>query len=248
MAQKIHYQAVSRTFFVAAAVTLPFSAFSQPLSKTFKVEEHPSVINTVAPRGQTNFVFSSFSQPLVKKQSSSAWINNPVQIAKTFSVFTQFSLPSVLKNPVVDEQPSPLFEIEPPSSAPFTGFLQFSQPVRFKGPAAFEATWTFIPFIEQPDTHDGVFVDHRKKRKRHDLIEDELARKAKLRADIELAIYGPDIPFEVPDVKYEIPRQIEFGNLASIVANAQHNQYVLAQKKSDDDDETDFEELLKDIL
>lgn len=130
--KKIQYPATSKTLFVAAAITLPFSAFSQPLPSKQTAHLQQSVVNTPVASAQASSVaaavFSQFSQPQRAAFFNSAWSGTPIQLAPAAATFSQFSQPQFSKTTLPDEQPSALFEVLPPQPVPVVSFAQFSQP------------------------------------------------------------------------------------------------------------------------
>lgn len=139
-----------------------------------------------------------------------------------------------------------------PAPAQFAGFARFSDSWKPRtSVACLFSTFTFSPNFIPKDTHDIVFVDHRKKRKKkRDFVLDELEIKRKRREAIELAFYGPPVEYSLPDlVLPESPKAPpDVGALAQIMAARQIEERNHKRTKEAQDDEDDFENLLKDFL
>lgn len=107
-----------------------------------------------------------------------------------------------------------------------------------------------LSLIPIPDTHDLVFIgdQFRKKKKRPDLIDEELARKAKLRADLELAIYGPP-PVEPPQPAAAIPIALSpnVEDLAKIIVQMKTAELDAHRKALERDDEDVIDLILRDL-
>lgn len=99
------------------------------------------------------------------------------------------------------------------------------------------------------DTHDGVWVK-RKRKRGPDPIELEIEEKAKRRAALELAVYGPEVEYQEPPALVA-PTPVmppDVSDLAKVIAQAQVAQYHAARLQSDLDDEDDLESILREIL
>jgi len=205
----------------------------------------------VAPPPAQATVFTSFSQPQRKAFRPVAWTFSPqAQTAQT-AVFTAFSqpLPSRIKLP--DELPSALFEVELPIAPPFTGFARFDQVIRPKSQicllAAFQSEQLFVP---QPDTHDLVFMgDQFRKKKRRDLIDEEISRKERLRRDLEQAVYGPEVVYSPPAAAQPDPKAAppNVEELARSILAAREAQANAQRAAIDEDDENVIEMILRDL-
>lgn len=105
-----------------------------------------------------------------------------------------------------------------------------------------------IQYQTPPDTHD-VYVK-RKSKRRHDWIEDELAAKARRRAAIELAVYGPEVTYEPAPVPFDLPSAPapDVTGLAQAIMAAQTQQKQAIAALRDQDEETDLEAILREIL
>jgi hypothetical protein len=99
------------------------------------------------------------------------------------------------------------------------------------------------------DRHDiGGFV--KKKKKHPDLIDEELQRRARLRADLELAFYGPvPEPLAPPKIDIQLSAQpLDVKALADIMAAQSHKQMLAQIAAAGDEDEADLEAILRDIV
>ena len=95
--------------------------------------------------------------------------------------------------------------------------------------------------------HSGGYV---KKRKDHDLIDEELARRGRLRSDLELAFYGPEPePLPFPKVVVQQAKApIDVGQLAGIMGDLTHQQMLKRMALENEDEENYLELILKGIL
>lgn len=236
-----------------------FSQFSQPAQKplspalaaSVQFEVTPPVF--VPPPPTPPAVFSSFSQPIVRpavlpSERPSALFEAPPQQIIT-PVFTRFSQPAARPS-LPAERPNQLLEVAPPSLPPFTGFAQFSIPVRPVNCAIKFAS--FQPtqlFVAQPDTHDLVLVsDQFRKKKRRDPIQDELDRRARLRADLELAVYGPEVTYEPQRPVIEAPKAPpNVGELAAVIMRVKEAEREAQRHAIDQDDEDVIELILRNL-
>ncbi len=206
-------------------------------------------VGFVPPPAVQAAVFSQFSQSQTKpKQVIADFTNAPQPAFVQPYIFSAFAQPAAQRLPFPDEQPSTLFEVEPPQPAPFTGFAQFEIPLRVKVNQALYAWEWWQPITLPIDTHDGVWVKKKKKRG-PDPIDLELAEKASRRAALELAIYGPPVvddykPAEAP--KYSPPPDVTELVKTVLAAQQAHQQRIRAKDMADDED--DLESILKDIL
>lgn len=204
------------------------------------------------PPAQAAPVFTQFSQPIAQPKTAVqiGFTNAPQPAFVQPYVFGTFSQPLLLRNPVADEQPSTLFEVEPPQAPPFTGFATFEGIIRAKFNVALHATRWWQPITLPVDTHDGVWVKKKKKRG-PDPIDLELEEKARRRAAIELAVYGPDpdisaqISPEKPVIHSPPPDVTDLVRIAIAMQQAEKERLQQEQIKSDEDD---LEAILKDIL
>lgn len=99
-----------------------------------------------------------------------------------------------------------------------------------------------------PDTHDGgVFVKKKRKKYAHDAVDEDFRKRKRLRADLELAIYGP--PVEITGSLYDplvgvVPNPIYDVELIKAVLKAAEFQ---AQKAAEEE-QAEEEEALGIIL
>lgn len=163
--------------------------------------------------------------------------------------FTQFSQPIAPRVVLPDEQPSALFEIEPPTSPPFTGFARFDLPIRAKYNVALFTNFTIVPFTPVVDTHDGVWVKRKKKRSGPDPLDLELEERAKRRAAIELAIYGPEVTYEPPPSPIAEPSKPppNTEELTRIIMQMKAAEFEAKRRADEQDDEDVLEMILKDL-
>ncbi len=99
------------------------------------------------------------------------------------------------------------------------------------------------------DTHDGVWVKKKRKRVGPDPIELELAEKAKRRAALELAVYGPEVVYTTPEPVFESSKtHVDVTELAKVIANAQLAHYQAMRSQEDQDEESELESILREIL
>lgn len=247
---------IATTFagFVPPVPTTPtvFAAFSQP-SRAANLATQISWVQTPVVPAQAAALFTTFSQPaflrvnLPDEQPSALFEIAPPQ-PSPFTGFLAFSLPLSNRTLLPDEQPSALFEVLPPQSPPFTGFAQFTGQIRVKAnPSTGFQSFLFVP--STPDTHDLVFDVYRKKKPRRDLIDEELARKAKLRAGLELAAYGPPLEISYESIPEALPVAAppDVAGLTKTILQAQEAQQQAMQAKHIADEEDDLEMILKEI-
>lgn len=243
MARKLQYQAISKTLFVPAATVAVFSAFSQPVPvRSIPAHQQTSVAFALPPAAAPTGVFSAFDGPRKRATLQHSFVFTPNAPAQPVAIFTQFSQPLPSRVPAPDDQAFNFFEPERPIVPPFTGFLQFSQPIKARFQACLlQSVFNFPYFIPQ-DTHDGVYVK-RKRKHRKDPLDLEIESRAKLRAGIERAIYGDPV-----QIKYELPKTViqrpapDVVELAQaiIAARAAEKQAVLMKAKQDDEDDLDM--------
>lgn len=239
----------------AQAFTAPFSQFSQPqISRINLPDEQPSALFEVLPPQQVTPVFARFSEPLQRRITPQSFSNAPLfQFVQSY-VFGQFSQPQFNKITLPDEQPSALFEVLPPSPPPFTGFAKFSDAwIVKKANVSLFTTFNFVPFVVTPDTHDIVFLDDRKKRKKRkqpDLIQQELNERQKRREAIELAIYGPVVEYSLPEYTPEPKPQpkADVNGLAQVILARRQEDEANRLMKIRQAEEDEFEDLLKDLF
>lgn len=233
----------------------PFSQFSQPLPTRINLpDEQPSILFEVLPPQSFTLVFSRFGEPLQRRSWSQSFSNAPLfQFIQPY-VFGQFSQPQFNKLSLPDEQPSALFEVLPPPLPPFTGFAKFSDVWTIKKfNVSLFTTFNFTPFVITPDTHDIVFLDDRKKRKKRkqpNLIQQELDERQKRREAIELAAYGPIVEYSLPEYTPEQKYQpkADVNGLAQVILARRQKDESNRQMKIRQDEEDEFEDLLKDIF
>lgn len=233
----------------AAAV---FTQFSQPARKAV---QQASWRFDLAPIQTQTAVFTRFSQPQIPRinlpdeQPSALFEVAPPPVISI--AFAQFSQPLPARIVIPDEQPSALFEVLPPPIPPFTGFARFSEYLPKKSVvflySQFQPEELFVPV---PDTHDLVFMgDHFRKKKRRDLIDEEISRKDRLRRDLEQAVYGPEVVYspaaaKEPDAKAAPPNVEE---LAKTIMAAREAQAKAHRASIDEDDENVIEMILRDL-
>ncbi len=90
----------------------------------------------------------------------------------------------------------------------------------------------------------------KKKSKQPNSIDLELAEKAKRRAAIELAVYGPEVEYSPPPAPFVAPAAppVDVAELAKVIAAAQAQQRQAVAAQASDDDEGDLESILREIL
>jgi hypothetical protein len=236
-----------------AQAALEFTQFSQPIFKK-PIQQQPW-LTTPAFIAPVNPPFSQFSQPrpsrvtLPDEQPSTLFEVAPPPIVSI--AFSQFSQPRYPRTVLADEQPSALFEVLPPPAPPFTGFARFEEVIRARARVDLLTQFSFTPLFIPPDTHDLVFMgdQFRKKKKGKSPIDLELERKAKLRADLELAVYGPEVSYEPPVVEIPAtpaaPPNVEELTRAIMAARAAHEHAQRAEIEQDDEDV--IEMILRDL-
>lgn len=239
----------------AQAAIGPFSKFSQPLPNRINLsDEQPSPLFEVLPPQSFTPVFARFGEPLQRRLQPQSFSNAPLfQFVQPY-VFCQFSQPQFNKLTLPDEQPSALFEVLPPPTPLFTGFAEFSDAWTIKKfNVSLFTTFNFTPFVITPDTHDIVFLDDRKKRKKHkqpNLIQQELDERQKRREAIELAAYGPVVEYSLPEYTPEQKPQpkADVNGLAQVILARRQEDEANRQMKIRQAEEDEFENLLKDLL
>lgn len=174
----------------------------------------------------------------------------PQPPAQAAPIFSQFSQPQFQRSVIPDEQPSALFEFAPPAP-PFTGFCTFEGPIKAKLNVALISSRWWQPITLPVDTHDGVFVKKKRKKLDRDPIELELEEKARRRAAIELAVYGPEpeisaqISPEKPVINRPPPDVSELARMVLATREAEAERIRQEQIQAEEDD---IEAILKDIL
>jgi hypothetical protein len=248
--------AVIATSFVGFVAPPPaqaavFSQFSQPTAPRISLpDEQPSALFEAPPPPQPTAVFARFSEPAPIRRTLDSFTNAPQPAFVQPYVFGQFSQPVASRTVLTDEQPSALFDVEPPALPPFTGFAQFEgiQRARFN-----VAVFSDIKFVVSPitvDTHDGVWVKRKRKRTGPDPIEFELAEKAARRAALELAVYGPEVEYSEPPTVFAAPapKPVNVADLAKVISVAQAQQIQAKRSQAEQDEESDLEAILREIL
>lgn len=203
------------------------------------------------PPVQAARVFTQFSAPQPKKAVNAAsWqFVAPPARAQT-AIFSAFSQPQ-FNRVLIDEVPSSFFEPQPPPVPPFTGFAKFDLPIQVKFKVALYADRWWQPITLPVDTHDGVFVKRKKKRHGPDPIDLELEKKAKRRAALELAVYGPEpeIPAQIsPETAVINSPPVDVTELARAILAAQQAQVESIRAQEIADEEDDLESILREIL
>ena len=203
------------------------------------------------PPAQAAPVFTQFSQPQAKAKSviHAGFTNTPQPAFVQPYVFSAFSQPLPTRV-LIDEIPSSFFEPEPPILPPFTGFCTFEVPFRAKLNIALISTRWWQPITLPVDTHDGVFVKKKRKKHERDPIDIELEEKARRRAAIQLAVYGPEplIPAQISPEKPVFHSIADVTELTKLVLAARQAEQERIRAQQIADDEDDLESILKDIL
>jgi hypothetical protein len=195
--------------------------------------------------------FTKFSTPhQTKYVRPTSWHFVAPAPAQQTAIFSSFSQPQ-LNRVLIDEIPSTFFEPAAPPAPPFVGFATFEGVIKAKFNAALISTRWWQPITLPVDTHDGVFVKRKKKRSGPDPLDIELEEKAKRRAALELAVYGPEtaipgpIPAEIPVINTPPP---DVADLAKVMMALRQDQIEQAKAAEIQADEDDLESILKDIL
>jgi hypothetical protein len=242
---------------VAGGVTQPYGGSFSSFSAPRKAALAAAVIATTfvgfiaPPPAQAALSFTSFSQPAKKPVQAVSWNFVARPASAQTAIFTQFSQPGAARTVLPDEQPSALFEVLPPVGPPFTGFSSFDLVIQTRSNVALHLGRWWQPIILPADTHDLVFMgdQFRKKKRKPDLIDEELRRKAKLRADLELAIYGPEIkpePVAEPVVAPPAPPP-NVDDLTRIAMDLRSQSMSRQRRDAEQDDEDVLEMILKDL-
>ena len=227
-----------------AQAAIPFTKFSEPAKKKPQL----AVWNfSIPPAGTQTAIFTQFSAPTLKKRIPQSFDNAPQPGFFQPAVFSAFDQPRFAKaKPAL--QPQGLFETVP-AIPPFTGFATFAQPLKAKT----NVQYGFQPFIAPPvvpDTHDGVFVKKKRKKVGPDPIDLELEEKAKRRAAIELAVYGPEVTYEpqrsiLEPLPPAPPPNVE--DLARVIVQARNAEIEAQRLALEQDDEDVLEMILRDL-
>jgi len=101
------------------------------------------------------------------------------------------------------------------------------------------------------DKHDGgVFVKKRKKRSGPGPLDYELEEKTRRRAAIELAVYGPEVEYQPPPAPFVMPPAPppDVTGLAQTIAALQREQQQASIAQQGEDEETELEAILREIL
>lgn len=168
----------------------------------------------------------------------------------TALVFSSFSLPTPSRSVSAAQQPSVSFEVKQPAAVvvapPVVQFSKFSEVGLTKFKQIGFGSFVFTPIVVIPPQVVvlDVFV---KKRKKPDLIAEELRRKEQLRADLDLAIFGP-LPEYTYKAEPEQPKKAEpqVGDLAALMTRLERENNI--KTRAGEQDEDDLEQLLKDLL
>ena len=230
-----------------------FTQFSQPLPRR---SNNPALTSfqpfPLLVQQSTPFSFTPFSQPRPAKLNPALQAWQPLPLLEPtpppptdipFTGFTQFSQPRPAKRnaELTSFQPLPLLAPQ----MPFMNFTAFSQPLPKKNLIPLLAWQPFTLLEKPPDRRDGVFVK-RKRPPQRDLIQDELDEKARRRAAIALAVYGPEIVYEPPPVPVP-PQPPNVLELAQIIMRARDAERQALQQALEQDDEDVIELILKDL-
>lgn len=246
---------ISQPTTVATFTPTPSTRWFDPVRKGLSV----AVIATTfvgfvpPPQAKATPAFTKFAEPVRKTNPAlqAAWKFSPVALRSQTAIFTQFSQPQIPRINLPDEQPSALFEILPPQAPSFTGFARFSEYLPKKSVvflySAFQPEPGFVPVV---DTHDGVWVKKKRKKPDRDPLDLELEERAKRRAAIELAVYGPEVTYEPPAPSLfapavQPPPNVEDLARAIMAAKKMHEQQQRAEL--DQDDEDVLEMILRDL-
>jgi hypothetical protein len=135
-------------------------------------------------------------------------------------------------------------------STPFVN-VSFAVPAKARFALPFQVPNTVV-FVPPPDTHDGgVFVKKKRKKIGPDPIELELEEKAKRRAAIELAIYGPEVTYEPQRSILEAPLPPapppNVEDLARVMVQVRSAEMEAQRQALEQDDEDVIEMILRDI-
>lgn len=238
-----------------ARATTTFNKFSEPFRKANLALLATWQFSPAAPRTTQTAIFTKFSQPQIPRvnlpdeQPSALFEVRPPPVISI--AFTQFSQPIVSRANLSDEQPSTLFEVLPPIAPPFTGFARFEGIIRAKLNVALYSTPLWLPTIAPAvDTHDGVWVKRKRKKLDRDPLELEIEEKAKRRAAIELAVYGPEVTYEPPAPSLfaptvQPPPNVEDLTRAIMAAKQMQEQQQRVALEQDDEDV--LEMILRDL-
>lgn len=202
------------------------------------------------PPAQAKGQFTQFAQPAAKKPQLASWhFTAPAPQAQT-AIFSAFSQPFAPRIMLPDEQPSVLFEVLPPVLPPFTGFASFDIPLQAKVNIAIHVGRWWGPITLPVDTHDGVWIKKKRKKPDRDPIDLELEERAKRRAAIELAVYGPEVTYEPQPSIIKTHAPIPPPNVEDLAKTivALRTAEIEAQRKAiEQDDEDVLEMILRDL-
>ncbi|HXI52364.1 MAG TPA: hypothetical protein VNH84_12690, partial [Candidatus Saccharimonadales bacterium] len=100
------------------------------------------------------------------------------------------------------------------------------------------------------DKHVGHYVKKRKKRSGPGPLDYELEEKARRRAAIELAVYGPEVEYQTPPVPFVMPPvpPPDVTGLAQTIAALQREQQKVVMAQQGEDEEIELEAILREIL
>lgn len=225
-----------------------FARFSEPERKKPNIQSWAFAPQAPA---QAKPVFSRFAEPVSKKPRPESWVFVPKAPAQPVAIFSRFDEMVLNRAPLPDEQPSAFFEVAPPTAPPFFGFMPFEMVLTAKINVALQTSRWWQPITLPVDTHDGIWIKRKKRKSGVDPLDLEREERARRRAAIELAFYGPPegpapAPLlEPPPVAQPIGDVTELAKI--VVASRQaEEERRRAQELADDED--DIEAILKDIL
>lgn len=106
-----------------------------------------------------------------------------------------------------------------------------------------------LPFLAGQILTRPDFGGFAKKRKHKTTqVDEDIRRSKQLRSDLELAVYGPEIPYDIkPQVFEKLVLQPNVDGLSKVVARAQHRNYLSLVQQANDDDEEELAIILKDL-
>lgn len=225
-----------------------FTQFSEPVAKP-KTAIQVGFTNAPQPPRAQPYVFTSFGEPVAKTRLLEGFSNAPQPRFVQPYVFSAFNQPLPSRF-LIDELPSTFFEPEPPAAPPFTGFCTFEGIIKARFNVALHAARWWQPIIIPPDTHDGVFVKKKRKKHERDAIDIELEEKAKRRAAIELAVYGPEVVYQppaaaIPEAASYSPPNVE--DLARVIMQAKAAEREAQRQAIEQDEEDILELILRDL-
>ncbi len=234
--------------FVPPATTPAFASFNQPLQKKLKAYDQPTQTQFSF---QQSYIFSQFDQPRRNRQhyvdDSSAWLEQEPTPFQPY-VFLSFDQPRKGKQHYIEDS-SAWLEQEPPQIVTWGWNSEFSQPRKKSVLTTTSVSWSFVPFIPAPpDPYvPDTYRKRKHKKKKYDLVDQQIQERLDRIKDIELAVYGPPVEYKFTVPNYVVPPSVDPGSLPAIMLAIQHKKIAQIKADEDSEDEAEIEDILKEL-